>query len=169
MTNYCIVSNNCYGVNYYKNNNLMYNTPFVGLFLHAGCYIKLLENFNVYIQSELKETKKSKYVKKPSYPIGTLKDEIEIHFLHYENFQEAKEKWNRRKVRMLPIEDCIIKMDDREGYTKEHGQRFLNLRFKHKFLFLSQSNYIKHKNTVYTGYRNHCPDGKKLNDDYLLF
>lgn len=170
MEQYCIVTDNCYGLNYYKNNNIQYNTCFVGLFLHSPCYIKLLENFNYYMNSELKQIQKSKYFKKKvKYPIATLKDDIEIHFMHYKSFQEACEKWKRRKERMFPIEDCIIKMDDREYYTKEIGQKFLNLKYEHKFLFLSQSNYIKHKNTICTNYTEICPDGKKLDNDYLLF
>lgn len=33
------------------------------------------------------------------YPIGRIKD-VDIHFLHYENEEEAYEKWNKRKERM---------------------------------------------------------------------
>jgi len=51
-------------------------------------------------------TNKSKYydkiklLKKDSYPIGILGDDIEIHFLHFSNAEEVLEKWTRRKKRM---------------------------------------------------------------------
>lgn len=46
-------------------------------------------------------TRISKY--KPNnitYPIGKLED-LEIHFLHYKTENEAREKWERRTLRML--------------------------------------------------------------------
>ena len=92
---YSIISNNCYGTNYYKINNIEYNTPFIGLYIYAECYINLLEKFDNYINLELIEIKKSKYGIF-NYPIGLLGNS-EIHFIHYNNFNEAKIKWDRRK------------------------------------------------------------------------
>ncbi len=42
----CIITNNCYGLKYYSLRKIQYNTCFIGLFIFAPCYIKLLENFN---------------------------------------------------------------------------------------------------------------------------
>ncbi len=66
-----------------------------------------------------------------------LDNDIEIHFMHYSSFKEATDKWNRRKQRMLDIEECTIKMDDRDGYTEELGRKFVNLPYSNKLLFLS--------------------------------
>ena len=92
---FVVVSNNCWGGEIYKRLGLQYNTPFIGLYITSKHYIKLLENFDFYMKSELvfisnfeSETSKLKY------PIGYL-GEIEIHFLHYSSEEEAIEKWNR--------------------------------------------------------------------------
>ena len=36
-----IITNNCYGTQYYTDENYEYKTPFIGLFLFAPCYINL--------------------------------------------------------------------------------------------------------------------------------
>lgn len=53
-----IISNNCWGGFMYQSCNLQYNSPFIGLFLFAPDYIKLLEN----IEENLK--RKFIYIKK---------------------------------------------------------------------------------------------------------
>ena len=44
--NFVIVSDNCWGGSLYQWYNRPYNSPFVGLFIHGDCYIKLLSNFD---------------------------------------------------------------------------------------------------------------------------
>ena len=128
--NKCIVTNNCYGLEYYKKNNIQYNTPFIGLFLFAPCYIKLLENFEYYIKQKPVECKQSIYGNF-NYPIGQIYD-IEIHFLHYSNINDAINTWERRKIRMDNIFNCIVKMDDRDLYTYDIGEQFINLKYEQK-------------------------------------
>ena len=70
---------------------------------------------------------------------------------------------------MLDIEECTIKMDDRDGYTEEIGKRFVNLPYENKLLFLSRKNFFPSKYVIKTHYKNMCPDGKKLEEDYTLF
>ena len=41
-----VVSNNCWGGFMYQSCKLQYHTPFIGLFMVAPDYIKLLENFD---------------------------------------------------------------------------------------------------------------------------
>lgn len=47
--NFTIISNNCWGGELYKELNLAYNTPFIGLFIYAPCYIKMLKNLRFYL------------------------------------------------------------------------------------------------------------------------
>ena len=83
--NFVVVSNNCWGAEIYKRLDLEYNTPFVGLFFYGPDYIKLLENFDYYMNKELSFVNESKWSKKTIlFPIGKL-DDIEIHFMHYKN------------------------------------------------------------------------------------
>lgn len=173
---YSIITNNCYGTQYYHTKNIKYNTCFVGLFLYAPCYINFLENFDDYIKRKrLLEINKSKYGNF-TYPIGRIGNS-EIHFLHEENFNEAKDKWNRRKKRLSPLKECIIKMCDRDLFNEEILKRFINLEHPFKILFLSKKYNFKIKckknkknnlNIIKTNYLEECPDGYALYNDYPI-
>lgn len=99
---FIIISNNCWGGDLYKYTKRKYNTPFIGLFLYPKCYLKICSNIERYLKIELVELSNiSKYKDdKCNYPIGLL-DDVEIHFLHYKTFSEAKEKWSRRCSRFF--------------------------------------------------------------------
>ncbi|WP_042215765.1 DUF1919 domain-containing protein [Paenibacillus borealis] len=120
--NFSIISNNCWGGQVYKNLGKPYNTPFVGLFIYGPCYIKLLENLDYYLHTPLTFTDTSQYKETPSYPVGLLHD-IEIHFMHYTDENEAYEKWNRRLAR-FNWNNIFIKLSDRDLTSEEHVQRF---------------------------------------------
>lgn len=78
--NFCIISHNCWGAEIYKELNIQYNTPFVGLFIPATCYIKLLSNTNHWLKQPLEFSTISKYdfynhfrkERNNFYPIGLL-------------------------------------------------------------------------------------------------
>jgi len=162
----CIVTNNCYGTRYYTKNKLQYNTPFIGMFIHAPCYLKLLENFTKYMKKKPKECTNSNYGDY-KYPIMSIGD-IEVHCIHDKDIDECIGKWQRRKKRMLPISKCYVKMCDKDKYTEELGKRFSKLRFRKKKLFLSKKNYFKHKCVIKTKYKNRCPDGYALAKAYPI-
>lgn len=132
-----IISNDCFGGEYYRLLQLPYNTPFVGLMLMAPCYIKLLQQFDVYMAQPLRFVNESKYpslnVQRQSnpYPIGMLND-IEIHFLHYNTAEEAAAKWKRRCQR-INRQNMLIKFAGEKDFaTDEHYAAFSKLSFSKK-------------------------------------
>ena len=136
--NFVLISRNCWGGQAYQWLGIPYNTPFVGLFLFGPCYMKLLRDFDNYMQMELDFCDISKYPEAYSdYPIGLLGD-VEIHFQHYENKQEANEKWVRRKNRMLAHtnkDDYFFTICDRRRVSPEDIQKFHQMNFKNKLSF----------------------------------
>jgi uncharacterized protein (DUF1919 family) len=142
MSDFAIISNNCWGYQYYTNNSLEYNTPFVGLFIFAPDYIYLLENFYQLIDHPLEPQIQSKYGNF-SYPIGKLTDNVEIHFLHYPTFIEAADKWNRRLER-LPRDKSklLFKFDDRDRCTQDLFNRFHALPLPFKLSFARKEHFI---------------------------
>lgn len=136
---FTIISNNCWGHEVYNFFDLAYLTPFVGLYLYAPCYIKMLGNFDFFMNCELNFIPKSKYgiqEREKEHPIGVLNNEIEIHFLHYETEQIASEKWERRKNRMVKDKkNFFFKFDDQDKCTEELLNKFHNLPFKNKVSF----------------------------------
>ncbi len=134
---YIIISNNCWGYELYGSTKREYNTPFIGLFMMPECYLQLLENFETYINAELQFIKKSKYYdQSKAYPIGTLGNGMEIHFLHYTSESEAKTKWVRRMSRLKSAvaggANMYVKICDCEGCSLDHLERFHRLPFKYK-------------------------------------
>lgn len=143
---FVIIANNCWGAEFYKRLDIGYNTPFVGLFLYGEDYLTLLESFDIYMASSLKFISISKWFSEiPSYPIGLLND-IEIHFLHYKDNEEALEKWNRRVKRMNMVTDknnYFFKICDNAMTDQTLILRFHQLPFKNKISFSVENLLIK--------------------------
>jgi uncharacterized protein (DUF1919 family) len=134
---YVLVTNNCWGYELYNSTGREYNTPFIGLFLHPECYVRLLENFEHCLTAEMEFRQQSKYYAEPkSYPIGVIKGDIEVHFLHYKSQAEAREKWQRRVFRFKNAvasgAEIYFKLCDCEGCSPEHLARFHALPFQNK-------------------------------------
>ena len=124
-----VVSNNCWGFEIYQTLERGYNTPFVGLYLYPKDYLKLLANFERLHEEQLSFQKSSRHLEgELDYPVGVLFDDVEIHFLHYEDEGEAQAKWLRRLKRMTESLDggakLLFKFCDRDGGTKEDLEAF---------------------------------------------
>lgn len=138
-----IISNNCWGGIFYRNNNLEYLSPTLGLFFMAEEYIKFIYNIRYYIEQDItfiniEQSKYKNYLKKLNYnsPIGKI-DDLEIMFLHYKNEDEAKEKWNRRKER-INWNKIIYKFSDQNMCTYKHLQQFNEFNAKNKICFTTR-------------------------------
>jgi len=169
--NFIIISDDCWGGSVYQWYKRPYNSPFVGLFLYAPCYMKLLSNFDCYLGKKLEFVDSTKYPDLPkTYPVGVLGD-IEIHFPHYASEEEAEIKWNRRISRMKQEnnkDNYFFKFSDGAGATAEDFEKFHELPFKNKlsisvkdYEFLKGKDHIK----MYESYGNkneRVPNGVKL-------
>ena len=144
VTDFTIISNNCLGGIFYRNNAIEYRTPTCGLAIMADEYIKFIYNLDYYLSiDDIKEIKieNSKYrdhLEKVKYSgvIGKI-DDLEIMFLHYDTIEEAKEKWNRRKKR-INKDKIIYKFNDQNlcGYT--HLKKFDEFPAKYKICFTAK-------------------------------
>jgi uncharacterized protein (DUF1919 family) len=164
--NFSIISNDCWAGEVYQHFNLAYNTPFVGLFLMAPCFVSLCEDLDV-LNDEIRFISKSKYDErnerrtqtKNFYPIGEIGDGIEIQFLHFNSEQEAVEKWNRRMTR-LNRDNLFIKLDgSKDGATVELIDRFDRLPFANKVCLLVDD---KHSNLSTVKCEGWVKDGAKM-------
>lgn len=148
---FTIISNNCWAATaVYQPFGLRYNTPTIGLFIMDEDYIRMLENLDFYLDSDLRFIKpnESKYYdkisdngkKEVSYPIAVIGNDVEIHFLHYHSKDEAKTKWQRRCAR-INRNRLLIKMSLRDsGYDQdEMCCRFLRLPIPNKICFVPTS------------------------------
>lgn len=134
---FTIVSNNCWGAHAYQLLGAPYQTPFIGLFLYPDDYLKLLSRFPDVLERPLAFRTG---IAAEAYPIAILDGDIEIHFLHYRNVDEAAEKWRRRTSRMVgdPAR-TFFKFDDRDGAEAKHFEQFFRLPFPSKVCFAANS------------------------------
>lgn len=168
---FVIIANNCWGGEVYSWFKRPYNSPFVGLYLHGPCFVKLLSNFSHNMSHELKFVNSSAYSTiVPNYPVAMLND-AEIHFLHYKSEEEAREKWNRRTSRMFEESDMdnyFFKICDLNGGGESVLKKFHELPFRNKVSFgiknyasLKSKNHIKIKES-YKNKGETVPNGVKL-------
>lgn len=141
--NFTIISNNCFGGIFYRNNNLEYLSPTCGLAFMAEEYIKFLNNMKYYLEKDIEpiNIEDSKYVsflKKIKYnsPIGKIED-VEIMFFHYDTIEQAIEKWNRRKKK-INYDRIIYKFNDQNLCTYEHIKKFNEFEAENKICFTSK-------------------------------
>lgn len=139
-----IISSNCNGAFISHDLGLQFNSPFVNLWIKPQDYLKLLLDFDTYIQSDIKEISEEGIC----YPIGQLHD-ITIYFQHYSSFEEARKKWIERKKR-INKKNMYILFTDRDGCLYQDLLKFDQLTYKNKVVFtnreyheISSSFYIK--------------------------
>lgn len=175
---FVIISNNCFGGEAYQMLKLPYNNPFVGMFLYGPCYIKLLQNFDFYLQQNLVFINKSVYKDTvQSYPIALLHD-VELHFLHYKSQDEVLDKWNRRLERLkkrINKVDFFFQISDQDLIDRDIIIAFHKLDFKNKLSFAAfdiEGLTIEQHVNVYKNfnrYKKSTPNGKRLFEISFLY
>ena len=130
--NISLLCNNCVGAMVLHDFGLRFNSPTVNLYLTPPDYLRFLCDLENNLTSDIKDISG-----KSSYPIGLLGGSIRIHFLHYANFEEAKEAWNRR-VRRIDFSNLYVSMVAFGNVTEEMIAQFDKLPFKNKVVFVNK-------------------------------
>lgn len=128
-----IISSNCVGGVISHELGLRFNSPTVNLFFKPDDFLKFISDLPKYCEAELIENKEHKKL----YPVGQL-DDINVYFLHFVSFDDAKEKWDKRKKR-INYDKLFFIMLQRDGCTYENIQQFDSLDYKNKVIFTSKS------------------------------
>ena len=140
--NITIISSNCLAGVIYHELNLEFLSPTINLRLSPSDFIKFVDNLEYYLGKDILEDK----TKKMGYPVGQL-DDLTIYYVHYRNFEEAKNKWQERCQR-INFEKMYFVMSERDGCTYEDIRNFENLKYKNKIIF-THKNYPEFKNSYY--------------------
>jgi len=146
--NMSIICSCCIGGMLYHDFRLKFLSPTINLILSPEHFIKFCGNLNHYLNTELVEIKYDDikddlYVKNhfPNgiyCPIGKL-DDIYVLFIHYDSFQQAKEKFIERAKRINFDNIFLILFDEAEDI--EILEAFDNLDYKNK-LYMVRSDYL---------------------------
>jgi uncharacterized protein (DUF1919 family) len=163
---FTIVSNDCWGAEVYKDLHLPFNTPLIGTFVSAPCFLSIAENPEKILSAPItfREISKYDYIEETKarygrrFPTGVLADDVEIHFLHYESTAEAKAKWTRRASR-INFERLFFKLSaDKDLCTDEIIRAFDQLAIRK--LVLSSEPHPDQPSVVTTS--NYTIDGKSM-------
>lgn len=173
-----LICSNCTGGVLYKWLGLKFNSPFINLYMDNEDFLTALENFDNFVLTEIKEDKDSD----KNYPVGIGFKDVKIHFMHYPDFKNAKEKWDERKRRIDKNNMGIMLTNFGEGLIGEGGeiaviQRFNSLDFKNKIIFtdknynLPNTFHIRNYNKKDLVFSCKSKFGKRLIDqfDYVKF
>ncbi len=144
---FSIISNNCWGTFVYKQFDLPYQSPFINALIYGPDYISLLEELTPELLKKITFIEKddSKYKQdlieagyyELDYPIGLLDGKYEIHFLHYEEVEDARNKWLTRCER-INFDKLIVKFSDSNRFDQKMAERFDALPFENKVCFTSK-------------------------------
>lgn len=144
---FTIIASNCVGGMVYSDLNQQFRTPTINLYLAAEDFIKFCKNLNYYLEVPLKELK-SDY----PYPLAQL-DDVTLHMVHYETFEEAEKKWKERKKR-VNYDNLFVIGNDRDGFHDGMLEAFDTIPYK-KMMF-------SHKEMKEYKWACYLPEAKKL-------
>ena len=96
-TNFSIISSNCNGGVVCHDLKIRFNSPTVNLFMSAEYFLKFVKHLEYYLNTDIVEIKDDTV----TYPVGLLGNEILLHYMHYNSFEEAVQKWNERKKELI--------------------------------------------------------------------
>lgn len=129
---FTIISQNCVGGVIYADLDLEFKTPTINMFIEDENFVKLVENFEYYMQIEA-VPKCECYIdpidNKIRYPKIAIGD-IELCCIHYKNCQEAIEAWERRKKRVNYNNIYVIANTWNLHENAELVQRLCNTKYK---------------------------------------
>lgn len=132
-----ILSNNCAGGILYHQLGMKFNSPTINLFLKTNDFLELVKNLREYEHCELIEDVSTQ----EAYPVGILKGEnlkpIKIKFIHYQSFNEAKQKWIERYKRINYDNICII-METGISTTDKVKNEFQKLPYDKKVIIVDE-------------------------------
>lgn len=123
-----IISNNCVAGVIYHDLGLRFNSPTINLYFKADDFLRFAEDLERYLSLEVEKVDSSL-----PYPVGRIGD-VQLFFMHYKSFDEAKAKWEERSQR-VDFNNLFFIMTEKEGCTLSIAEEYDRLPYKHKVLF----------------------------------
>lgn len=137
---FSLLTNNCNGGFIYHDLGLQFTSPTINLYFIHDHFLRFLEDFDYYINQELRECEHPTFLESNNSPICNLgkgEKTIELHFLHYHSFNEAQTAWNKRKER-LNRENLFILIAAFDKVEEDKVARFERLPFKNKVFIVER-------------------------------
>jgi len=103
--NIVIISRDCFGYQFYKKNDIKYNTITIGNYMHLTDFFNFCSNLDLCKNQQITLKEKDGYV---IGEINIKNKPINIHFVHDNNKQIVEEKYKRRLSRFKLIENPTL-------------------------------------------------------------
>ena len=127
--NFTIICDSCVGGVIYSELNEVFFTPTINLSMNAKSFILFLRNMEFYLSQEIIEVEDSGR----NFPVGRLFD-INLYFVHSHSFHEAKQLWDKRKMR-ISYSNLYVVMTENDGCDYSELRDFDELPFENKVVF----------------------------------
>ena len=109
-----ILTNNCLAGFLYHDYWMRFMSPIINMQMSPGDFLSLCSQLDFYMEVDLEEEKAPDNTvfselggQRVDFPVGRLGD-LTLYFQHYACFEEAREKWERRKKRLNKRQLYII-------------------------------------------------------------
>lgn len=151
-----ILCNNCNGGIVSHDLGLRFNSPTVNLYFRGDGFFKFCEDLDFYLASSLIPLEERKDGDKvyPVFTLGEGEKKIELHFLHYNSFEDARSKWETRKARINKDNIFVVSAFFNLS-TEDKVKRFEHLPQKNKVIFCEK----EYPNAPHTFYIHGFPKG----------
>lgn len=128
---FSILSQNCVGSIWYHDLGLKFTSPTINMKFAPNDWVDFLADFQNNINLPITFLKSDK-----TYPVGLIGDKFFVEFVHYHSEDEVVQKWNERKMRLLPRKVVLAFAEDMSD-SSING--FLSLpQYKNRLLFISK-------------------------------
>jgi uncharacterized protein (DUF1919 family) len=132
---FSFITQNCFGARLSEWAEDRFRSPTINLWFKPDGFLTFLEDLPFYLTQEIVEDFEGSI--EHGYPVGRL-GEIEIFFMHYSSFDQARRSWIERAPRVR-MDRIVVVMNDRDGFDANHLRRFRSLAFDRKILFTSKN------------------------------
>lgn len=126
-----IFSNNCWGGLTYHSLDMEFFSPLINMAIGEKDFITFLKRPYYYMMQKIEFTRIAELSSGMRFPQGKC-DDIILNFLHYKTFEEAEQKWEKRKERINWNNLFIEMATDNKGVVEE----FMELPFENKICFV---------------------------------
>lgn len=139
---FTILSNRCIGGVMTHNVGERFRSPTVNLIIPDDAFMTFCCHVRDYSDCPLEQPKEEDQhlFSQVNYPVGIVRGnsknlpDIPVFFVHYQSFEQAKEKWETR-FRRMNYDDLFIMMDCKLYATPKLLDAFHQLPFDHKVIF----------------------------------
>lgn len=134
--NFTILCTTCVGGILYHRFNQPFNSPTINLGIKNKEFCSFLEYLDYYLEQDVHDNGNDKDNNPKGIIYGNGKDipDIVIYFVHYANFEDGKEKWDKRKSRIDRNNTYVI-MIDTGDLTRDDLKKVENFKCNNKVIF----------------------------------